>query len=39
MLGNAEHLTGLEKYKNRVYKSFKKVDAQQQDMKKIQQGR
>jgi hypothetical protein len=39
MLGNAERLTGPEKYKNRGYKSFKKVDARQQDMKKIQQGR
>jgi len=28
IMGNAEHLTGLEKYKNTAYKSFKKVDAQ-----------
>jgi len=39
MLGNAQRLTVLVKYKNRGYKSFKKVDARQQDMKKIQQGR
>jgi len=39
MLGNAERLTGSEKYKNRGYKSLKKVDARQEDMKKIQKGR
>ena len=39
MLGNAKCLTGPEKYKNRGQKSFKKVDARQQNMKKIQQGR
>jgi hypothetical protein len=34
MLGNAERLTVSEKYKNRGYKSFKKADTRQQDMKK-----